>query len=791
MSGPRALLRQIALFVSSIGRRITAVRPGAARLRNQEQALTQLHRHTSNMFENLSKSSEKVNFKSAWLPGGGFTSSSRSGDFDVDLFLLSADFRQLARAGGAALTSYAQLFAEHVQHLSDDELRRCLIAARSPEAQDKQYKHTLGDERRLDGELDKVRALMELETSIATEMIRRIDRVIEASVQRTFDAIDAGEPPERIAEHAHFVFDSAVPLVKAGVIAEDEMNREALDDAVLKHLDKLPQEQLNALLQHLPAEDLLRLRGDGKSQPKQANAKVTSRLASCWGRQVTQRTDAKVMNALAREIVARPGRLAADVVREAKDFYARFDGETPVDRTAFLQHTARLATAVRVLKNHCATFRLPNPVSRGSSESFETLARATARAEAALASGRVRVDQLTPAEVSALARTLDTLDAGDVSQTLLGDAQRAHLETRREDFRRQLMNTLDAFATKQGPKELLRNLSALEHSSRALQDVAAKPVETDLITECIQQLTDGQRTAITASLEDVHSQALGSALHVGASLAFDARDTATGNRLSHTARLLDDIASHADNRMTTQPPDAGAMLLKHRRLAAGFLSEEARHALRNVYGLSVPKSGTGAPRSPFWQLNQSSPTLQAGTFTQAQTAHMRKIFEGSPTRQESERQVIGPYHVGNGFYHDAMRKFEYRIVMPATTAVAPDTGATASEPMIDVRNWPVVGDENAMKAEKHARLIAGYEKLIALCGGNEAQAQSLTTYAHQSIMAGFLATCADKNGPLSLPDGSHPGSVLLASESTGGHYTSTVTFSIGANGGHALTLTID
>ena len=128
------------------------------------------------------------------------------------------------------------------------------------------------------------------------------------------------------------------------------------------------------------------------------------------------------------------------------------------------------------------------------------------------------------------------------------------------------------------------------------------------------------------------SQALISALHVGAELALQADETGVGERFSRMARLFAQIMSAG---AAGGPAAAGIEPLTSRReLAAAGLSDEERIALRDGFALFVPANAPPTLQAARFRVLQP----QAGEFLKPYppptAADVKAAREGEPLLQD-------------------------------------------------------------------------------------------------------------------------------------------------------------
>ncbi len=465
------------------------------------------------------------------------------------------------------------------------------------------------------------------------------------------------------------------------------------------------------------------------------------------------------------------------------------------------------------LQAHREIHELPSP---GRDRSRDLL---RARVSALLSSGQIDLEGSSPRALMAVSTAAGRLGGPQSLITRTRDQREALIAARMETYRLNVSPVLEKLRGGADPGSLLPALERLAEASismKSARDILdsdtkvprppadAAGTESEVLADVIGALPAQDRVALALAMLDPQTQALVSALHVGAGLAFDAREANMGQRFANMAHLLEQVGREASAWLAQTAP---AVRGDSHFAAARHLSEPGRQAFRNRYALVLPTEG--------------APTLQAGRFTAAQEQRMRTVLERPLSRDEHRLTKLGDYEVGNSFYQDAIRASTYRVSrrparQPAIggTPVEPDTGsplrplsrgdgtapAADTELMIDTHDWPVARRESADEKklrpdervqlarqrsdretqEREARVAAGFERLVELCGGNEEQARTLTLFGHQGLMAGFFAVGAANDSPLRLSDGTVGGTIHT--RLSGGEERTEIGFSIGANG---------
>lgn len=117
-------------------------------------------------------------------------------------------------------------------------------------------------------------------------------------------------------------------------------------------------------------------------------------------------------------------------------------------------------------------------------------------------------------------------------------------------------------------------------------------------------------------------------------------------------------------------------------------------------------------------------------------AAMKRLQERPLTENERAQTLLPSGRlISNQFVLDALRDFQVNL---------PD-----GQPMMDRTNW-----DHLSHQEKLGRISDGFEKLIAVCGGDEAKARAYTNVMHQAMASGFFSACANSaDNPIRLSDG--------------------------------------
>ncbi len=760
------LVGKIGTFFSAIAKRFSPAISASGRLPDPQRAARQLANALAHVVDTLaSRGATPAAIESALVHAG--TAS------------------QTLKAAGSTARTVLEDLKDNLRKADSPALYELAIALRASAAENAQS--SLADRP------EAAQLLMEIETAVNAELTHRIDFTVDKVLQSTIAALELANPHASIEDNLHFAFDIAVPLVKLGVLQGGDATDAAIDRVVLERLDRLSAHQQTALLGHMNTRDLGRLRVAG--------APPAPLLA--------------VTKSIVAEIAARPERLAATFEQQAQNFTIRCSARGPIDRGAFVRDLAELGAAQNALSEHCVLHQLRAPdATWPSMERLAMLSKASVCAELVIESGRFDLKQASPGQLSALSNALNVLSFPDITRNLLGNAQQAHFEAQRATFRQQLGSVLGGIAGGQEPGAVLNSLATLEHASSTLREAVsmfggngqstsststpfttqADHIENELITESIRLLPAEKRAALASALSELHNQALISALHVGAGLAFEIHMPAMGNRFSGMSRMLNEVSqqSGADGLPGETSHTNTASLRTHRQsFAAQHLTTQAREAFHELYGLRLPEHGPAS--------------LRAGRFSPEQVRKMALVLERPASDEESKLVAVGPYKVGWNFHADARRKLPYFV--PArdsqdtkTNSLRPlsrsgDSKATrAGEPLIDTRDWPggvrtneeiekaPTDDQLAINAARDERIADGYARLVELCGGNEAQARTLTLYAHQGIAAGILTALTSSGGTLILPDG-RLGSIGINGESKDyASQHSEISFSIGTSG---------
>jgi len=427
--------------------------------------------------------------------------------------------------------------------------------------------------------------LMALESAVNSELVRRIPTTVDAGLRKARASLRAGAPSARITQALRSAFESAAPLLKAGVPGLLSAEGDPLSEVnriVLERLGRLPQQELPELLRYARSEDLDKLRQLAAPPPLEG-------------------ADA----AIETEIRLRPARLAGALHRRTERFCERNAAATRIDPHAFVNEIAELGAELSALRRqidgHCRLHGVENPPEI-TSRLEQTQARLGERVESLLQPGRVDPRDFSTRQLVRLTNALHALGLRELADAALGDAQQVRLEEQRELFRQRVADVTSSAPVAELSPQFLRDLNRLEDAALALEeamqafdreappaasaappdaDIArarAQQAQGDLITECLQLTPDAAGV--------LSRPALTSALHTGAELAFQADETRVGERFARMARLCEQIAGAG----AAGTPDGATpeRIASHREFAATQLLPEERVALRDAFALHVP-----------------------------------------------------------------------------------------------------------------------------------------------------------------------------------------------------------
>ncbi len=279
-SGPRAgALTKLGEVARKVMNSIAAALPTARRLRSLQQAQAQ--------------------FRALLLDTPTALTAPKANADTIEAALTRAGLaaRALQRAGGDPRKEIEALIGGFVRTADDRQLSK-LVAAFGSDA--------VGQaQARLTERPQAARLLLEMQRQVNTELTSRIDSVAGNAIGAALASVQNGSSRQRIADKIHFAFDSAVPLVKLGVLRSGEATDAAIDAVVLNQLATLllPAD-LAALLRNMHSEDLARLARTGTATHPPAL------LAA--------------LQAVEAEIQARPHRLEEELATRVREFNSRY-----------------------------------------------------------------------------------------------------------------------------------------------------------------------------------------------------------------------------------------------------------------------------------------------------------------------------------------------------------------------------------------------------------------------------------------------------------------------------------
>ncbi len=600
-----------------------------------------------------------------------------------------------------------------------------------------------------------------------------------------------------------------------------------MDRLVMRQLNALPEADRTALLEHARSEDLARLL---QAEPTREPATV-------------DRTVELVKSAIA----ARTTTLSYELLTCHQRLCDQTAGSAPLAGHAFLNNLTARAAALEELKTHCELHGQPMPnveflqdalrfavtaaLESGGINPLELIGADLIRLSGPLSTLGLRdcggmtlyvaelahIKDCTAAfqqKLAGLAKTLTQRSGPAPMLRALGELEDASSALRRasEAFNpggvAPAVSSSSATTLDSGVFTSVNLDSAVFTSVLDSSYSVAPARDSDLITGFLNGLGASDRTALAQTLIKPDTQALISSLHVGAQLAGDIRETTMADRFANMARLCEQITTEAAaaqaGSSSKKPEDNAAPALSalssrdHQQFAAKSLTDPAREALRDAYALQIP--------------TDAAPTLQAGRFDPQQIQAMVNILESPASESERTLVTVGAHNMSRVFVGDAKRRFSFYIhdassgaeregsnlTARAMRSPARETSTDTSPPGRALIDWTgPEPDESEMqrlgitpdsaRAQQTdtgtlARVVQGYERLVQLCGSEEL-ASTLTTYAHQGIVAGYSVTCA-LTAAYSLADGApgHVDSNSSWSDPDAHQRETRVTFSIGENG---------
>jgi hypothetical protein len=689
---------------------------------------------------------------------------------------------ELRRAGGSpdfALLNFRNSIIESKK--KDHELMQLARAFKGA---------PVGDAQTLCRSDDAQYVLLNMEHAVLDELNYRLPRnASREALVTALDGLRAGESGARIGAQFHAAFDSALPLVRAGLRQAAPVHHD-VTEFVWDQLRSLPQEELEGLLKNASSEDLARLKA---STPAEAENRAKSLRSP------------ELTAALDKEVAARTTHLADTFRERAKQFCDRHDSpdDSPgrIDHQAFQHDLVALAASLDEVEAHCRLHGVAIPPytwpTKGDGARLqEQLARVV---EAAFEPPRgIDPQTLGSGALVHLSNAVRALRLPGLSPELAAvfrPAQQACMESKQEVFRARFSAfvscAMSAGVTASGPRRLLHSLAELEDASRALQNAQmafdwepeqrAQGAQDELIRECLAQ-TPAAAEVLRAQLGSKDHQGMLSALHVGADLASVAQERQLQERFGNMAHLYEQVAQAAG-----AEPSGASSRAEHQKFAAQNLPAEARDMLRQNYGLLIPAD--------------AAPVLHSGRFNPLQVQTMREVFEAPLAPSESKLISIGGYEISEQFYLDAIRVGMFRIEGPDPDHSSEDP---AARPVIDhprplsrgnatsarpsatrLTKMPIDGDEeygSISEEEAKLRVEEGVERLVQLCGGDAALARTITMYASQRIFSGLYAGCYTFGFPVPhLPDGT-PALDIAGNQYAGSATRKQISISIGENG---------
>jgi hypothetical protein len=765
--GPRAgLLSSLGAIFQSVVRFFSRGAPEGSRLHTQQQPLPRegsLAEHFERQLE------QRIAYIDTMLTTRGATPAGIAAALDNAV----AAAAELRRAGGspmAALENYRLSRKDQ----TDQSLMQLARAFQGPTVGAAQrLNQNEGNSHLSDG---AQHLLMNMEQAVLKELNDRLPNDgVKAALEAAVGSLHAGESSARIGDQIHAAFDSALPLVKAGV-RRAAPTQDDVDQAVRLRLLRLPEKDLVGLLPHIHSEDLARLKKLWTPKPEEPARALFA---------VEARIEA--------EIAARTPRLADTFREHARKLCDRYDWNASpraqVDHKALQNDLVALAASLEELEAHCRLHGIASPLT-GQERVYwrEALAGLTARSFEPPHGSPQNLSSRELVRLSSAVHALGLPVLGDHLKSVFRPAQKSCLARQRELFRTRFSEFVScAKNTGTGAAEtrpLLRALAELEQASRELQDAhiafdwedpahrpssskasgpalsraaAARQAQAELIRECLAEIPT-EATVLGARLGSKLHQGLIAALHVGADLASGVRERQLAERFANMAHVHEQVATAAG-----ATPSGASSPAENRKFAADNLPAAARRMLREDYGLAVPVEGP--------------PTLQAGRLTATQTHFMAQLFEQPPSVAQSKLVEQGPYLMNQLFHKDAMRGFPLHIDMPRPASqqepvvpasphhLRPLARSAAAAPLQPpaAEASPSDGPEHELKARKEARAAAvenTFRDLVSLCRGDENLANTVALYANQEVMAAFDLTCNQADPPVfHLQDGT-PGTQL-------------------------------
>ncbi len=324
---------------------------------------------------------------------------------------------------------------------------------------------------------------------------------------------------------------------------------------------------------------------------------------------------ADTLAAVRGEIEGRVERMEHELINEAESFNSRYSGRSDhppakIDRGAFIQDLSAVGNLARELETHCATYKVT--VSINLNQPYSLIRE---RINTLLTSGDLDLKGLSPRDLKAVSTAAERL-GGPATLVALCRQQLATLRTAQHD---PYLNSLYGFVEKLGsgadPRSLLGALDRLEQNSTSMLSVTqllppddeledAQSRQTSLLTRVVQYELPDQLNTPTArgnfarALRDPQTEALFSALHVGARLASDAHEPTLSHRFANMARLLSEVIEAVDDRLS--PPPEAALTERpggaQYSARASLLSKEGRQAFQDLYALTLPTEGAPSLR---------------------------------------------------------------------------------------------------------------------------------------------------------------------------------------------------
>lgn len=567
--------------------------------------------------------------------------------------------------------------------------------------------------------------LVRAHAALYAEMTARVESNVRNQLGAAIGLIDAGGPEARITEHLQLAFAAAVPLVKNQSLKFGYETDKEVRQTVLDELAKLPKDTLHVVLSHLSFEDL-----GGLSV-------------------IARRSPPLVNEALAAEIVARPKRLTADLQVRTQQFVERYGSDKPIDRSTFLRELSGITRKIADVNQHVRGLA---PVSLPELQDVKRTLTTTL--QQIIASGKVDLTDLMAIEISELTSAFSALDAAQIGTELLGDVQHQMLRRCCDNLERSLEKLGTDLISGRDPEAVLKRLAEaataamkLESTRHTLRHAPDNLLKYSSARDIVEQWFAGTTAPEKDSLHAVlRGPGIKSLMNDLDQVAYAARAQREVNPFQEMRSLLEGMQDVANVVMGDSP----------RRTDAATLSPELmRKGLSKLYGVEITGEHT---------------TLNAGRFNADQTEVVAKSLERPLSAGDLKPARLGTHTVPDNFLLDARRRVP-QIWIPNASG--------GNTPLIDHEDWPSDLHDPDYKS-RDARIAAGYERLIAFCGGDEEKARAIATHLNQQIVAGLDTACMREDSPLRLEDGT--AGCVLENDRGGGHLEVDVNLSIGENG---------